>query len=429
MTTIKAYDPTVSVAVDAERDSEFKSVCLITGAALILRLLVAVIAHGHSDVVGILWPRGIEPLGIAKSLLDGRGFSSPFALPTGPTAFVTPIYPVMLAIVESFLGVASKTSAWAILAVQSTFSALTCAAVYCVAREFFDQRTGRLAAWAWALFPYAVLLPTNIIWESCLSALMMATGLLILLRTLKSQSALQWAALGAYFSFACLVNAAFLSLLPVLLLYIFFRMPEHRRRAVWCAAIFVTCLLPWTVRNYFVFHQFVPLRDNFSLELWIGNRDGATTEFTPEIHPAFSRSEIEEYQRLGELAYMAQKRDIALKFIREKPSVFVRNTLERIATYWTFNLHGLWLLVPVLSAAGLAGMWRLFRASHPLTWMIFIPLLVYPLPYYVTHPDLRYLHPVQPLLVILAAYAATNFSHRRLKLARETLTEHPATKL
>ena len=396
-------------------NSDFRFLRLTVLVALALRLLVAAMAYGGRDIVGILWPRGIEPLGIAKSLLAGHGFSSPFELPTGPTAFLTPVYPLMLAGIEKIFGVASKSSAWAILTMQCVFSAATAAVVYYLGLELFDRRVAQRAAWMWALFPYAVILPTNIIWESCLSALIMVTGLLLFARTVRSQSLLHWAACGAYFSFACLVNAAFLLLLPILLLWLLLRTSEYRRRTVWCAAVFIACLLPWTVRNYMVFNKVIPLRDNFSLELWIGNRDGATTEFTPNIHPAFSTTEIFEYQRLGEIGYMSGKREQALNFIREKPLVFLANTAKRISAYWTLNLHALWLLVPVLSMVGLIGMWRLLQRSYPLTWVLSIPLLIFPLPYYLTHPDLRYLHPLQPLLVILAAYAFADADQEKKK--------------
>ena len=394
-------------------NSDFRFLRLTVLVALALRLLVAAMAYGGRDIVSILWPRGIEPLGIAKSLLAGHGFSSPFELPTGPTAFLTPVYPLMLAGIEKIFGVASKSSAWAILTMQCVFSAATAAVVYYLALELFDRRIAQRAAWMWALFPYAVILPTNIIWESCLSALIMVTGLLLFARTVRSQSLLHWAACGAYFSFACLVNAAFLLLLPILLVWLFLRTSEYRRRTVSCAAVFIACLLPWTVRNYMVFDKLIPLRDNFSLELWIGNRDGATTEFTPNIHPAFSTTEVLEYQRLGEIGYMSGKREQALNFIWEKPLVFLANTAKRISAYWTLNLHALWLLVPVLSMVGLIGMWRLLQRSYPLTWVFSIPLLIFPLPYYLTHPDLRYLHPLQPLLVILAAYAVADANQKK----------------
>src|SRR5690349_1140930 len=86
-----------------------------------LRIVVALLAYAGKDVVSILWPRGVEALGIARSLLTGHGFSSPFPLPTGPTAFLPPVYPFILAAIEKLFGLASTRSAWVILIMQCAF--------------------------------------------------------------------------------------------------------------------------------------------------------------------------------------------------------------------------------------------------------------------------------------------------------------------
>jgi hypothetical protein len=78
------------------------------------------------------------------------------------------------------------------------------------------------------------------------------------------------------------VNAAFFLLLPILSLWLFITATIAAEPLLWCRFL-VHASLPLTVRNYVVFDKLIPLRDNFFLELWIGNRDGATTKFTPEI--------------------------------------------------------------------------------------------------------------------------------------------------
>jgi len=71
--------------------------------------------------------------------------------------------------------------------------------------------------------------------------------------------------------------------------------------------------MPWFVRNYRVFHVVVPFRDNIGLELYLGN-NGDTWHFAPSgHHPSDSASEMNEYAQLGELAYMARKRQQAIE--------------------------------------------------------------------------------------------------------------------
>ena len=53
-------------------------------------------------------------------------------------------------------------------------------------------------------------------------------------------------------------------------------------------------------------------------------------------------------------------------------------------------------------------MWRLFERSRvSLAALFLLPLMLFPLPYYITHAEFRYRLVVDPLLTILAAYAVS----------------------
>ena len=70
-----------------------------------------------------------------------------------------------------------------------------------------------------------------------------------------------------------------------------------------------------------------------------------------------------------------------------------------------------WVSVLVIHAAlttslGLAGIWRLGKERRFSLALLFVPpLMVFPLPYYITHAEFRYRLVIDPLLTILAAYA------------------------
>ena len=371
--------------------------------AIALRTLIALVAYGNRDIASILWPRGIEMLGVAKSLSTGAGFSSPFGIPTGPTAFVTPVYPGILSLILRIFGQQTSASAWAIVLMQCLVSALTVIPVFAIALSVFDLRVAKSAAWIWALFPYAVILPTNIIWESSSSALALAAGVYLQLRAFHSAQPSRWTIAAVWWAGACLLNAAFLLMFPALLLLAILRREINFRAAAVSCAAFVAILVPWSLRNYLVMGRVIPLRDNFPLELWIGNHSGTEFRFTPEIHPAFNAADLQHYQQVGELAYMDEKAASAKAFIRNHASQFLANTLKRIARFWFIGVNGLLYLVAPLAAFGIAGLAIAFRRKVPAAGLFGIILLVYPLPYYLTHPDMRYQHPIQPLLAILAA--------------------------
>src|SRR5450432_4044180 len=62
------------------------------------------------DHFGFGWEMGR----VARSLVEGHGFSSPLPLPTGPTAIVGPVYPLILAMFFKIFGVYSTSSAIAV---------------------------------------------------------------------------------------------------------------------------------------------------------------------------------------------------------------------------------------------------------------------------------------------------------------------------
>ena len=78
----------------------------ILGLALLLRLLVFWVVLAKYPA-GWLYQRGIEMGLLAQSLLAGKGLSSPFGRDTGPTAFIAPIYPILVAGVFRLFGTLS----------------------------------------------------------------------------------------------------------------------------------------------------------------------------------------------------------------------------------------------------------------------------------------------------------------------------------
>ena len=127
------------------------------GIAFIVRLAVITIGHTYR-----ITPRrdhfqfGWEMGRLARSLAQGHGFSSPTDLDSGPSAWTAPFYPFVLASVFRILGIYSSASAWAILAFNSVFAALTCGTLYRVAGRIFGNTVAYRGAWTWAVFPYLI---------------------------------------------------------------------------------------------------------------------------------------------------------------------------------------------------------------------------------------------------------------------------------
>src|ERR1700692_4878914 len=132
-------------------------ILLMVLAALMVRLMV--VGFGFRDQTdpsdhhaAFGWEMGW----VARSIFEGHGFSSPFFPATGPTALVPPLFPYLLAGVFHCFGAVPAKAAFAILSVNSLFSALTCVPIYLGARYALGEQVARLAGWAWAIYPYSI---------------------------------------------------------------------------------------------------------------------------------------------------------------------------------------------------------------------------------------------------------------------------------
>ena len=87
---------------------------------------------------------GWEAGRIARALVTGYGYADPFAnvwaAHSGPTAWLPPLYPLLLAGIFRVFGVFTPASAWVLFAIQSASSAATALAVWFIAIRCFSRR-------------------------------------------------------------------------------------------------------------------------------------------------------------------------------------------------------------------------------------------------------------------------------------------------
>lgn len=365
---------------------------------------------------------GYEPGRVARSLALGQGISNPLHGATGPTALVMPVYPAILAGCFKLFGIYSKGAAIAILSLGSLFSALTCIPVFLIGLRSFDLRTAKIAGWIWALFPNAIYFSANWMWATCLTTFFLCLLVLAVLYLQASSSRLAWMGFGLGCGVASLTEPNVMSALPLLGVWACYRL--HRRKQGWfapaclAALAFIVVVSPWFLRNYEVFHRFIPFRDGLGLELYVGNNGYTAHWANGSIRPSNSPTELAEYAQSGELAYVAHKRQQALTFIRAHKAWFLGMTLRRALYLWT----GFWsfrqtylkqepldppniTLNLVLLGLAVAGLRRAFQENRAEVAPYLILFLFFPLVYCITHPEVYYMRPLDPFMILLAAYA------------------------
>jgi 4-amino-4-deoxy-L-arabinose transferase-like glycosyltransferase len=388
----------------------------IVAVAVVTRLLIlwfTIARFPHNW----LYSRGIELGTLAQSLLTGQGLSSPFGGSTGPTALLAPGYPSVIALIFGIFGSFTFNAALAVMVMQLVFSVLTVMVIIYVARQSFGVRAANLAGAFWAVSLPLIWMPT-IFWETCLSTLILVGMVAVALRCERRPSSLLWAAMGVYCGLAVLVNPALLLALLAILGWTAWQTRWTSRYApLFGLLVLLVIFAPWPIRNARVLHAFIPLRSTVGFELWIGNRPGATGYLDESQFPIFNKQELGDYIAKGEVAYMRDKSALAKAYIGAHPGLFMRLSTIRFSRFWTgtgtkdgsaiFVLHAM-----LTTSLGFVGLWRLFRAHRVRLAILFLlPLIFFPLPYYITHAEFRYRLVIDPLLTILAAYAITASRH------------------
>jgi len=367
---------------------------------------------------------GYEMGRIARSLAAGQGYANPFHGNTGPTAWVTPLFPLVLSWVFKLFGTYTRLSAWIILSFDSLLNAIMIPLIWEIGDRCFGLRVARWSAWIWALYPAAMQYSVKWVWEMTLTAFLFQLALLIALRGAgvgnrpgDGASWGRWSAFGLVWGLIALSNPGVLLFLPVCGVWMLARSGKNWMidlpKAVCAGLIFLAAVAPWAWRNEQVFHAFVPFRTNFGVELYLGNGPGADGFLMEYDHPSKNEAQFELYREMGELRYSAWRGEEAKKTIRANLPRFFRLCLIRTYFYWfgVPNPSGHWvgdfgrgLNYGLTSIAGLLGLALAVRRRVPGGGLFAAAFLLLPLAYYMVTAHARFRHPLEPLIALLGVY-------------------------
>jgi len=342
-----------------------------------------------------------EPARIAWALVTGHGYSSPWPnTPLQPTAQQPPAYPLLVAAIFKVFGTYTMSSLWTAVLLNAVFATLTAVAILEIGRRDFGPSVGVVATWVWACWLYEAAVSIRL-WENALSALWLTLSLLFLPKVVSSARARPWLLFGLLAGAAALTNTTLLALFPFFWLWLWFSSKSELRirirLLVLSVAACILLLLPWTIRNYAVFHRLIPVRDNLGLEFWLGNNEGAPDRVEPDF-PLLNPS---EYNRLGEINFMEAKGQLGKQFVRQHPRQFLRLTIRRVRLFWIEPDRSLWRWISLLAWIGAFLAFR-HKAAAALPYLT--ALLIFPLVYYLTHTFPSYRNPIEPIMLILASY-------------------------
>lgn len=294
-------------------------------------LLIFLLAAGVR--VGAVFARPAVPVAdaadyhrLAIGLVEGRGYVN---TAQQPTAWRPPGYPAFLAGVYLVFGPNIRAAT----IVQAIVGGLAVLLLIIFGSMIIDWRTASVAGFLAAIYPSFIWLPRLLLSENLALFLLLATlcAAAMYLRTKR----IWWMAFfGASAAVSTLVRSGNLFVAVVIgagiLVVTLRRRPISWRQLTAATAIglaaFVVVMTPWTIRNYRVFHRFVPVATQDGLTLyasyWPPQKDGKLIWGTL---PDASDPVVAQAERSGnEVEASKYLSDVTKHRLRETPGYFFR---------------------------------------------------------------------------------------------------------
>ncbi|HET6349714.1 MAG TPA: glycosyltransferase family 39 protein [Candidatus Krumholzibacteria bacterium] len=212
-----------------------------------LRVLFAVIFGGNPDVVTIHETYDYQIA--ARMAQDFNWVTTPFS----PNA---PGYLILLAAVFSVFG----ASWWTAVLLNCFLGGMTTFFLYRIGENRFAPRAGLVAAIWLGLFVHQIAF-ASFVFRDVMVAFLFTWFVYQLCAPFRRMRTAVW--LAVLYTLLIMTEPVFLVLLPVLIVYFALFATHHRtlnlQYLFLFAAFFLFMNVPWTVRNYYVHHEFVPV--------------------------------------------------------------------------------------------------------------------------------------------------------------------------
>ena len=369
-----------------------------------------------------------EAARVSWALQHHRGFSDPYLSgPSGPTAQMAPIYPLLHAAVCLMFG--TGAAGWAaILALTALVWSLQWTLAYDFLRYYGHPRAGLGAA----LFGVLVPLPGRLFkWEAVFTACAVAAGACLMARLLAKPDRAKASLLGVAAAASLLLAPATATVFFAWGVFLLWHRPLKSAVNILATAL-VCAILPlglWTARNYRTFGHLFFIRDDIGMAISSSYNDCAQAILVNNlasgcfatVHPSANLSILERLRQQGEYQFGARQMGTTVQWVRSHPVHFATLTLERIAYFW-FPLertdkralvNGIVMsLATVLSF--LSVLWR----RSPGFAILAGGLSCYPAANYLVQAEQRYRYPVFWMSVLLAAVGIELMLGRRAETKR-----------
>ena len=407
--------------------------------AVVLRMGVAFFL-GDAAAAPSLMVDQVSYHALATRLLEGKGYSFerawyPFTSADAPTSHWSFLQPLYLAAIYLIFGLHPLAAR---LATAILGGSLLPLAVYWFARRLYPgrNRVALIAAACCAIYAFFVLYSATLMTETFyITALVWSMERALALSSSPTRS--NAAMLGFSLGLATLFRQSILPWVIILFLWLLWRRfgtgERLRTLANTCAvagAIMLVMILPFTIRNYAVYGEFLLLNANAGYAMYSAQHPMHGTSFR-EFEAAPLPDDLDRSQNEAQLDRDLMRRGI--QFILDDPLRYLRLSLSRVPDYVQFwptdtsllhnlgrvgsftlflplYLYGAWLAIHELRPRRSLQALALFFASSPALILLFA--VFYSVLHIMTWAMPRYRLPVDAVAMPLAALAIDDVADR-----------------
>jgi 4-amino-4-deoxy-L-arabinose transferase-like glycosyltransferase len=368
-------------------------------------------------------------LQIARNVVADRGFSVGLDTDTIPTSMRPPFPVYYYAVILWIIGdhtLAIAFSNWGL-------DAAVCVLLYLLGLELFhDKHIALISSILFALYPPEIYYSWQALSEPSF-CFFLSVFMLVFLRAVRLPSVIRFTSTGILLEATVLTRPIMQYYLPIaiatLIGLLYKRGRDIVKYGVWLTFSSLIVIIPWTLRNYFVFGQFISVSSMSGSNLYLDHYTLDTSDFLRprkyleesqvSLHKLLSGRFGPDYKdRLTQPERDAVAREEAVKMIVQYPGRYLVLSAVRFFRLWyyiygVFNfgtsppavvyavvaVHStLWVLA-VVAFVRYRNEW--IRRSIPLLSL----LLYYTLGYSAIHVQVRYVIPVVPYVMLFSSVA------------------------
>lgn len=390
---------------------------LLTFVGLLLRVIAVLVLNDYRN------PLTAEYGVVAANLVAGKGFVGGGWLgPEMPTALNTPLYPLFLA---GWLWIGGPLPFLGVEISQAILSALLIYLFGKIGAQIVEPATGLLSGLLLTFYPPLIYFCKQVS-PAVFTTFFTGLSFYCLVLFFSSPTWKRAMIAGFVWGISLLVEPILLLAVPgtALIAWVWrSKRIELLPKLVIGALLGFLVILPWTIRNYLVFHRLVLLKTSFGLNLWLGNNPNATgflyTASGEPMQNTLPPDMLAYLESLNEAERYAVLQREAWEWIQSNPAQFLRLTLKRIGYLWlmspTYKVTTQNIVEPryfyvirnviqiaLLILAFMGGI-IVYRRNQAFLWISLWWITAFTVPYAVSVAgNTRYRLPVEPILVILS---------------------------